>query len=145
MARAADELAASIAQSYRELGRRSGKTDPDVAVRCSATAEDLPDASFAGQQETFLNVRGEPALLEACRRCYASLFTDRAISYREDKGFDHLKVALSIGVQQMVRSDLAGSGVMFSIDTETGFENVVADQRRLGSGRKRGPGHGESR
>ena len=88
----------------------------------SATAEDLPDASFAGQQETYLNIRGEPALLDACRRCFASLFTDRAISYRRDKGFDHLKVALSVGVQRMVRSDLGGAGVMFSIDTETGFD-----------------------
>jgi pyruvate,water dikinase len=94
-------------------------------VRSSATAEDLPDASFAGQQETYLNVRGERALLDACRRCYASLFTDRAISYRQAKGFDHMKVALSIGVQKMVRSDLAGAGVMFSIDTETGFNRVV--------------------
>src|SRR3546814_6302509 len=96
--------------------RRPG---PATAVRSRATAEDLPDASFAGQQETFLNVRGRRALLDACRRCYASLFTDRAISYREAKGFDHMDVALSIGVQQMVRSDLSGSGVMFSIDTET--------------------------
>ena len=102
--------------------RRSASelTQPDVAVRSSATAEDLPEASFAGQHESFLNVRGEAALLDACRRCYASLFSDRAISYREAKGFDHLKIALSIGVQQIVRSDLAGAGVAFSIDTETG-------------------------
>ena len=92
-----------------------------VAVRSSATAEDLPEASFAGQLETYLNVEGEEALIDACRRCYASLFTDRAISYRENHGFDHLQVALSVGVQRMVRSDLASSGVMFSIDTETGF------------------------
>ncbi len=85
-----------------------GQGEVDVAVRSSATAEDLPEASFAGQQETFLNVRGDAALLDACRRCYASLFTDRAISYREAKGFDHMKVALSIGVQRMVRSDLGG-------------------------------------
>lgn len=111
--------------AYRDLCVRIGRPDADVAVRSSATAEDLPDASFAGQQESFLNIRGEAALLEACRRCYASLFTDRAISYRQTKGFDHLKVALSIGVQQMVRSDLAGAGVMFSIDTETGFDKVV--------------------
>lgn len=111
--------------AYRDLCVRIGQPDADVAVRSSATAEDLPDASFAGQQESFLNIRGEAALLEACRRCYASLFTDRAISYRQTKGFDHLKVALSIGVQQMVRSDLAGAGVMFSIDTETGFDKVV--------------------
>jgi len=117
--------AAAITAAYRELCARIGKPNADVAVRSSATAEDLPDASFAGQQESFLNIRGEDALLEACRRCYASLFTDRAISYRQTKGFDHLKVALSIGVQQMVRSDLAGAGVMFSIDTETGFDKVV--------------------
>ena len=97
----------------------------DVAVRSSATAEDLPEASFAGQQETFLNITGEEELLEACWKCYASLFTDRAISYREAHGFDHMKVALSVGVQKMVRSDKAGAGVMFSIDTETGFPNVV--------------------
>jgi len=104
------------------------------AHRSSATAEDLPDASFAGQQETFLNVRGERELLEACRRCYASLFTDRAISYRELKGFDHLEVALSVGVQLMVRSDLAGSGVMFSIDTETGFPRAVVISAAWGLG-----------
>jgi pyruvate,water dikinase len=128
------ELAESIAASYRELCRRAGKTDADVAVRSSATAEDLPDASFAGQQESFLNVRGETALLDACRRCYASLFTDRAIVYREAKGFDHLKVALSIGVQNMVRSDLGGAGVMFSIDTETGFDKVVLINAAWGLG-----------
>jgi len=120
-----DELAQAIRSSYHELARRSGRDDIDVAVRSSATAEDLPDASFAGQQETFLNIRGGDALLAACRRCYASLFTDRAISYRKAKGFDHLKVALSIGVQRMVRSDIGASGVMFSIDTETGFDQVV--------------------
>src|SRR6185369_15924298 len=103
-------------------------------VRSSATAEDLPDASFAGQQETFLNVRGERDLLDACRRCYASLFTDRAISYRETKGFDHLKVALSIGVQKMVRADLGGAGVMFSIDTETGCDKVILINAAWGLG-----------
>ena len=102
-----------------------GPTDLPVAVRSSATAEDLPDASFAGQQETYLNVRGEKAVLAACRRCYASLFTDRAITYRQMKGFGHTKVALSIGVQRMVRSDTGGSGVMFSIDTESGFDKVA--------------------
>ena len=106
----------------------------DVAVRSSATAEDLPDASFAGQQETYLNIRGDAALLDACRRCYASLFTDRAISYRQVKGFDHMKVALSIGVQRMVRSDLGGSGVMFSIDTESGFDKVVLINAAWGLG-----------
>ena len=103
-------------------------------MRSSATAEDLPDASFAGQQETFLNIRGEKALLDACRRCYASLFTDRAISYRKAKGFDHMKVALSVGVQRMVRSDIGGSGVMFSIDTETGFDKVVLINAAWGLG-----------
>jgi len=97
----------------------------DVAVRSSATAEDLPDASFAGQQETFLNVRGEEELLEKVRDCFASLFTNRAISYRVDKGFDHFSVFISVGVQKMVRSDLASSGVIFSIDTESGFEDAV--------------------
>ena len=105
-----------------------------MAVRSSATAEDLPDASFAGQQETFLNITGEAALLDACRRCFASLFTDRAISYRQAKGFNHMSVALSIGVQQMVRSDLAGSGVMFSIDTESGFPSVVVIDAAFGLG-----------
>lgn len=129
-----EPIAEAIRTSYRELSRRSGRDEAAVAVRSSATAEDLPDASFAGQQETFLNVRGERALLEACRRCYASLFTDRAISYRETKGFDHLQVALSIGIQQMVRADKAGSGVMFSIDTETGFPGVVVISAAWGLG-----------
>jgi pyruvate,water dikinase len=106
----------------------------DVAVRSSATAEDLPDASFAGQQETYLNVHGTTALLETCKRCFASLFTDRAISYRVDKGFDHFKVALSIGVQRMVRSDLACSGVMFTIDTESGFRDAVMISAAYGLG-----------
>ncbi|MGE3652241.1 MAG: phosphoenolpyruvate synthase [Reyranellaceae bacterium] len=126
--------AAAITSAYRELCRRIGRPDAEVAVRSSATAEDLPDASFAGQQETFLNVRGERALLSACRRCYASLFTDRAITYREAKGFDHMQVALSIGVQAMVRSDLGGAGVMFSIDTETGFDKVVLINAAWGLG-----------
>ena len=103
-------------------------------MRSSATAEDLPNASFAGQQETFLNVVGEAALLDACRHCYASLFTDRAISYRDMQGFDHLKVALSIGVQAMVRADLGGSGIMFSIDTESGFPGVVVISAAWGLG-----------
>lgn len=129
-----EDVAAAIRQAYRELARRLGSAAPDVAVRSSATAEDLPDASFAGQQETFLNIRGEDALLAACRRCYASLFTDRAISYREAKAFDHLKVALSIGVQKMVRADLGGAGVMFSIDTETGFDRIVLINAAWGLG-----------
>ncbi|WP_036477853.1 phosphoenolpyruvate synthase [Myxosarcina sp. GI1] len=106
----------------------------DVAVRSSATAEDLPDASFAGQQETYLNVCGIPNVLEACHKCFASLFTDRAISYRTLKGFDHFNVALSVGVQKMVRSDLATSGVMFSIDTETGFRDVALITAAYGLG-----------
>lgn len=127
------DICNQILDAYREL---SGGPDNliDVAVRSSATAEDLPDASFAGQQETYLNVEGEAALIDTCRRCFASLFTDRAISYREDKGFGHLDVALSIGVQQMVRSDLGTSGVMFSIDTETGFENAVLISAAYGLG-----------
>ncbi len=125
----------AIRAAYRELGRRrGGAAAPAVAVRSSATAEDLPQASFAGQQESFLNVRGEQELLDTCRRCYASLFTDRAISYRQAQGFDHLDVALSIGVQAMVRSDLAGSGVMFSIDTETGFPGAVVISAAWGLG-----------
>ena len=123
-----------VLAAYRELGRRVGVAEPAVAVRSSATAEDLPDASFAGQQETFLNVRGEAALLAALRRCYASLFTDRAITYRRLKGFDHARVALSVGVQLMVRSDLGGSGVMFSIDTESGFDKVVLINAAWGLG-----------
>ena len=106
----------------------------DVAVRSSATAEDLPDASFAGQQETYLNVYGSKSVLEACHRCFASLFTDRAISYRTIKGFDHFEVALSVGVQKMVRSDLASSGVLFSVDTETGFQNAALITAAYGLG-----------
>jgi pyruvate,water dikinase len=118
--RARDEIVAA----WRELEQDYGE-DLSVAVRSSATAEDLPTASFAGQHDTYLNVRGEEMVLDAIRRCNASLFTDRAISYRIDKGFDHFQVALSACVQKMVRSDLAASGVMFSIDTETGFKDAV--------------------
>ncbi len=118
------ELEEDIRRHYREMEFRYGE-NVDVAVRSSATAEDLPDASFAGQQETYLNVRGEDDLIEKVRECFASLFTNRAISYRVDKGFDHLSVYLSVGVQKMVRSDLACSGVMFSIDTESGFQDAV--------------------
>ncbi|MDT0467427.1 phosphoenolpyruvate synthase [Streptomyces gibsoniae] len=128
------DLAEAVRRSYRELGDRLRRADPDVAVRSSATAEDLPEASFAGQQETFLNITGAEALLAACQRCYASLFTDRAISYREHHGFDHLKVALSIGVQQMVRSDRAGAGVMFTLDTDSGFPRVVLVNAAFGLG-----------
>ena len=118
------ELVQAVREGYRRLEEQYGPSC-DVAVRSSATAEDLPDASFAGQQETFLNIHGESMLLDAVRRCYASLFTDRAIVYRVHHGFDHMQVALSVGVQKMVRSDLASAGVMFSIDTETGFSNAV--------------------
>jgi len=128
-----EPLQQEILSAYRKLS--AGSDHPvDVAVRSSATAEDLPDASFAGQQETYLNVQGDGALLESCKRCFASLFTDRAISYRQDKGFDNLKVGLSIGVQRMVRSDLAASGVMFSIDTESGFADVVLLNAAYGLG-----------
>jgi pyruvate,water dikinase len=115
----------AIRSAYRDLAEETEREAPDVAVRSSATAEDLPEASFAGQQETFLNIRGEEALLDACRRCYASLFTDGAIAYREDQGFDQLEVALSVGVQTMVRADTGCSGVMFSLDTDTGFPGTV--------------------
>jgi len=118
------EIVEEIVKAYRKLCKEYGE-DTDVAVRSSATAEDLPDASFAGQQETYLNIRGEYALIQACKRCFASLFTNRAISYRVHKGFDHFKIALSIGIQKMVRSDKACSGVMFTIDTESGFQNVI--------------------
>lgn len=128
------EIAAEIRQGYRDLCDQYGQSDLPVAVRSSATAEDLPDASFAGQQETYLNVTGEHDLLDACRRCYASLFTDRAIAYRQEHGFDHLQVALSVGVQKMVRADKAGAGVMFSIDTETGFPDVVVIDAAWGLG-----------
>jgi pyruvate,water dikinase len=119
-----DDLRKAITEAYRRLEDQYGK-DVDVAVRSSATAEDLPDASFAGQQETYLNIHGAEDVIEACGRCFASLFTNRAISYRVDKGFDHFSIALSIAVQKMVRSDLAASGVMFSIDTEPGFKDAV--------------------
>jgi pyruvate,water dikinase len=119
-----DELEKEIHRYYEDMESRYGK-NVDVAVRSSATAEDLPNASFAGQQETYLNVRGKENLLNKVKECFASLFTNRAISYRTDKGFDHFSVYLSVGVQKMVRSDLSSSGVMFSIDTESGFENAV--------------------
>jgi pyruvate,water dikinase len=123
----------AIADGYADLCDQYG-VDTDVAIRSSATAEDLPDASFAGQQETYLNVQGLSGVLEACHKCFASLFTDRAISYRQIKNFDHFDVALSVGVQKMVRSDLAASGVMFSIDTETGFKDVVLITAAYGLG-----------
>ncbi len=127
------ELTAAITTAYQEMCEKYGK-NTDVAVRSSATAEDLPDASFAGQQETYLNVHGLASVLEACHKCFASIFTDRAISYRQLQGFDHLAVALSVGIQKMVRSDLACSGVMFSIDTESGFKDVALITAAYGLG-----------
>ncbi len=129
-----EDLREAIAQAYRDLSNAYHMEEADVAVRSSATAEDLPDASFAGQQETYLNIVGLPALLEAVRKAFASLFTNRAISYRQDKGFDHFKVALSVGVQKMVRSDKGSSGVMFTLDTETGFRNVILINAAYGLG-----------
>ena len=119
-----DDLAAAILDAYRTLQQEYGE-EVSLAVRSSATAEDLPTASFAGQQDSYLNIKGEESLLDTCRRCFASLFTDRAIHYRVDQGFDHFKVSLSIGVMKMVRSDISSSGVMFSIDTESGFRDAV--------------------
>ena len=128
------EIAKDITEAYEELSKRYGRSEVDVAVRSSATAEDLPGASFAGQQESYLNVRGKEQLLNACKKCFASLFTDRAITYRKEQGFEHMKVALSIGIMKMVRSDLAGSGVMFTIDTETGFPKTIIINAGLGLG-----------
>ena len=119
-----DDLRQAIIESYKKMEEEYGE-GVDVAVRSSATAEDLPDASFAGQQETYLNIRGYDSLIDACKRCFASLFTNRAISYRHDKGFGQFDVYLSIVVQKMVRSDSSSSGVMFSIDTESGFKDAV--------------------
>lgn len=126
-------LAEEIASAYRTLCAEYGE-NADVAVRSSATAEDLPTASFAGQQESYLNIRGTAQLLDACRRCLASLFTDRALSYRIDQGFDHFRVALSVGVMKMIRSDLASSGVIFTLDTESGFRDVVLINASWGLG-----------
>jgi pyruvate,water dikinase len=128
-----EDLQQAINQAYHQMCLRYN-ADTDVAVRSSATAEDLPDASFAGQQETYLNISGIQSVLEACHRCFASLFTDRAISYRQIKGFNHFDVALSVGIQKMVRSDLATSGVMFSIETETGFPDAALITAAYGLG-----------
>src|SRR5271165_845600 len=119
-----EDLAREILESYRKLQELYGE-EVSLAVRSSATAEDLPTASFAGQQESYLNIHGDENLLDACRRCFASLFTDRAIHYRIDQGFDHFAIGLSIGVMKMIRSDLSASGVFFSLDTESGFRDVV--------------------
>lgn len=129
-----EHIANGIKDAYAELSKRYNQKNVSVAVRSSATAEDLPQASFAGQQETFLNVHGEEDLLDSCRKCYASLFTDRAIAYRKDQGFDQLQVALSVGIQKMVRSDKAGAGVGFSLDTDTGFRDVVVINAGWGLG-----------
>jgi len=128
------ELEYEISAAYRELGKQFNVAETDVAVRSSATAEDLPDSSFAGQQETYLNVVGIKDLLSSVKKCIASLFTDRAISYRQDRGFAHTTVALSVGVQKMVRADKGASGVAFSIDTETGFDKVVVINASYGLG-----------
>ncbi len=127
------DLEIEIAKSYKNMQKKYGKTC-SFAVRSSATAEDLPEASFAGQQDTFLNISGEKHLLDACKKSFASLFNDRAISYRMDHGFDHMDVSLSIGVQKMVRSDLASAGVAFTLDTESGFRNVIFINSSYGLG-----------
>jgi pyruvate, water dikinase len=124
----------AVRGAYAELCEQVGRDEVDVAVRSSATAEDMPEASFAGQQASYLNVRGEDGVVVAVQRCYASLFTNRAIAYREEQGFDHLDVALSAGVQRMVRSDLAGAGVAFTLDTETGFSEVIGIDAAWGLG-----------
>ncbi len=129
-----DDLAAQIIAAYKKLSKQYKLTACDVAVRSSATAEDLPTASFAGQQETYLNIHGEKQLIESCKRCMGSLFTDRAIFYRIEQGIDHIKVALSVGVQKMVRSDRACAGVAFSLDTETGFKDVIVINASYGLG-----------
>lgn len=128
------ELSENIIAKYYELSKRYEQEQTDVAVRSSATAEDLPDASFAGQQETYLNVRGPASLINSVRNCFASLFTDRAISYRQSFGYDHFSIGLSVCVQKMVRSDLAASGVAFSLDTESGFRDVVVINASYGLG-----------
>ncbi len=133
-ARMSKELEGEIKKAYRILGRVIGDKNPYVAVRSSATAEDVETASFAGQQDTYLNVRGEKELIRKVKKCFASLFTNRAISYREDKGFDHFSVSLSIGVQKMGRSDIGSAGVMFTIDPDSGFENVVVINGSYGLG-----------
>jgi len=129
-----EDLVDEIEQAYKDLSRKYKMNKADVAVRSSATAEDLPNASFAGQQESFLNIKGGKDLLWAIKRCMASLFTDRAISYRVDQGFKHEKVYLSVGVQKMVRSDLASAGVMFTIDTESGFKDIILINSSQGLG-----------
>src|SRR3989338_5906672 len=134
------DLEKSIIQAYAQMEKQYGK-NTDVAVRSSATAEDLPGASFAGEQETYLNIRGEKDVIRATIWTMASLFTDRAISYRADRGFDHMKIALSVGVQKMVRSDKGASGVMFTVDTESGFRDLVLVNAVWGLGEMIVQGH----
>ncbi|HSX12216.1 MAG TPA: phosphoenolpyruvate synthase [Rhabdochlamydiaceae bacterium] len=129
-----EEMKMEVIKAYQKLSAQNHTKNVDVAVRSSATAEDLPNASFAGQQETYLNIRGEKELLTACKKCYASLFTDRAIIYRIEKGFAHDKVALSIGIQKMVRSDIGSAGVIFTLDTETGFRGSIIINAAFGLG-----------
>jgi len=140
-ARFPPELSKAIIGAYHTLSKQYDQEATDVAVRSSATAEDLPDASFAGQQETYLNVRGPASLMDAVRNCFASLFTDRAISYRQHFKFDHFAVGLSVGIQKMVRSDLGSSGVAFSLDTESGFKDVVVINGSYGLGELLVQGH----
>jgi len=128
------DLETEIIKNYRKLSQLYGEENVTVAVRSSATAEDLPSASFAGQHETYLNITGEAELLKAVKNCFSSLFLDRAISYREEKGFAHMKVGLSVGIQKMVRSDIGSAGVMFTLDTETGFPNIVVINGIFGLG-----------
>ena len=128
------DLEKQVLINYRKLSKKYGEKNISIAARSSATAEDLPSASFAGQHETFLNVKGEKQVLAATKKCMASLFTNRAIAYREEKGFSHLKIALSVGIQKMVRSDLACSGIIFTLDTETGFQDVVLINSTWGIG-----------
>ena len=136
-----EEIAEAITRSYKELCGN----EVAVAVRSSATAEDLPQASFAGQHESFLNIKGETNLLFAVQRCFASLYTDRAIKYREDNGFHHEKVALSVGIQNMVRSDKSSSGVAFTLEPESGFRDVIHISGCMGAGRKFGAGNSNAR
>ena len=135
-ARFPEAMSKDIIEAYYTLSKKYNQDLTDVAVRSSATAEDLPDASFAGQQETYLNVRGPAELMDSVRNCFASLFTDRAISYRSHFNFDHFAVGLSVGVQKMVRSDLGISGVAFSLDTESGFKDVVVINGSYGLGER---------
>ena len=128
------DLSALIIEAYQELSKSYDQDLTDVAVRSSVKSEDLPDASFAGQQETYLNVRGVATLIDCVRDCFASLFTDRAISYRQSFGYDHFSIGLSVCIQKMVRSDLGASGVAFSIDTESGFKDAVVISASYGLG-----------